>query len=163
MTFAASTEQLGKFVLDFQRVEQEIQGIACLLSEGNEQVTRILIAKLDYGALLTTVDAVFEYLADVKHGMLPPRRKAFHDLITELHVLGRRRNDLVHSTYTPWQDAEGNFGLIRENIKLDQGKGVRQNQYEELLPNALSGEVERIKSALERVDQFRLEIINWLG
>ena len=86
----------------------------------------------------------------------------FHKLMAELLRLGERRNDIVHSKYTPWINVEGVAGLIRENSKLKASKGLRDVEEEGLLPAAFETDFERLSVSLRELERFRLKVIDWL-
>ena len=79
----------------------------------------------------------------------------------ELGKLGERRNELVHSKYMLWVNVAGNAGLLRRNSKLRASKGIREENEEELLPEAFNSDLERLAVALRGLEGFRLKIIGW--
>lgn len=82
--------------------------------------------------------------------------------MVELGKVGERRNELVHSKYSLWVNVAGAAGLIRENSKLRASKGTREEEEEELLPEAFNADFERLENALRDIETFRLKIIDWL-
>ena len=83
--------------------------------------------------------------------------------MVELHELGKRRNDLVHSRYNPWLNVDGKEGLLRTNSKLRGSKGEREEEEEELQPEAFDGDLRRLAAASAALEKVRLQVIDWLN
>ena len=162
MTSATAYHQIGEFVVFFQHVEAAIDEILVQLAHADDEAVRILINELEYAQRLKTADVLFARFVDVRRGIEPSAKDEFHKLISELGKLGERRNDFVHSKYSPWVNVDGATGLIRENSKLRGSKGFREEEEEELLPEAFNADLERARKALAEIESFRLKIIDWL-
>jgi hypothetical protein len=161
MNIDVSHARLGQFIVDFQQVEAEVENIVLLLAGGNELAIKMLLARMEYGALLTAADSLFAYAADSTNGIKPDRVKQFHKLMDDLHRLGQRRNQLVHSTYMPLRSIDGEVGLWRENMTVDRNKGKYKNEEDTLMPAALLSETKKIRELLHRIEEFRIELISW--
>jgi transposase len=92
----------------------------------------------------------------------PASKAEFHKLMLELREPGERRNDMIHSRYSPWIDVGGNEELLRQNSKLRGKAGEREESEEELQPAAFDTDPERLAQAAEKLDRFRLKVIDWL-
>lgn len=162
MTEKTTYHQLGKFIVYFQNVESEIKEIIELLVNNTDRdMVRILINELGYFKRLETVDVMFARFVEVhqKNELIP---KKFHKLIVKLKKLGERRNDLVHSVYISWYNAEGLHGVVREHSVLSGRKGLREKIEEKLLPEALDTDLDHIETILTELSDFRLQLIDWL-
>ena len=162
MKTPTAQHQLGEFIVSFQYVEAAINDILILLAQADDDAVLILANELDYSARLKTADVLLARFVDIRDGIQSSAKEEFHKLIIELHKLGKRRNDLVHSKYSTWINVAGDKGLIRENFKLRGSKGLRQKQEEELLPATFHADLERTNKALNSLESFRLKIIDWL-
>lgn len=162
MTTTTAYHQIGKFIALFQHVEQGINEILLLLTKADSEAIRILINELEYSKRLKAADVMFSRFIDLMPETDVAAKAEFHKLMTSLNKLGERRNDIVHSSYTNWVNIEGRIGLIRENSKLRGKKGIREEEEEELLPEAFSTDFENLSSALHSLEKFRLRIIDWL-
>lgn len=60
-----------------------------------------------------------------------------------------------------WVNVAGNAGFLRRNSKLRASKGIREENEEELLPEAFNADLERLAVALRGLERFRLMIIGW--
>lgn len=154
--------QLGEFIVLFQHAETSINELLVLLSQADDEAIRILVNELGYSQRLKTVDVLFSRFVDLRRNPDLPGKAAFHELIVELGKLGERRNELVHSTYMTWIDVAGDVGLFRQNSKLRGGKGIREQEEEELLPGTFNMDIERLDIALQELGKFRLKIIDWI-
>lgn len=163
MTLPTAYHQLGKFIVDFQHVETAVSDLLCLLAEPSDsEAISILINELDYSERLKSADVLFARFIDLKREADLTDKTEFHKLIVELGKLGERRNDLVHSKYMLWVNIEGNTGLVRENSKLKGNKGMREQQEEELLPEAFNSDLKMLLSASQNLEKFRLKVIDYL-
>lgn len=59
---------------------------------------------------------------------------------------------------------DGNQGLIRQNstLRTRKNKVLRESDEEELLPEALEADGDKLAVALQALESFRLKVINWL-
>ena len=161
MTAPTAYHQIGKFVVLFQHIETAMNEILVLLTSADDEAVLILVNELEYSQRLKTVDVLFARAANFPDEPGPSTKNDFHMLITELQKLGERRNDLVHSKYMQWQTIDGFQGLIRQNSKLRGSKGIREEDEEELLPESFAQDLERLDSALRRLEVFGMKIIDW--
>lgn len=160
--------QLGKFIVTFQCAEAEIKEILVLLSLADEEMVSILANKLEYSQLLRATDVMFaRFIALLrKHSLndtdeFHNEMDEFHKLMNVLEKLGERRNELVHSKYTPWVNAEGVNGLIRVNSKLRASKGLLEKKEEELLSETFNADFGKLENVLQQLNEFRVKIIEW--
>lgn len=154
--------QLGEFIVLFQHAEASINELLVLLSRVADKAMRIHVRELGYSQRLKTVDALFSRLVDLQRNPDLPAKAAFHKLMVLLGELGRRRNELVHSTYMTLIDVAGDVGLFRQNSRLRDSKGIREQKEEELLPDAFNKDIESLDIALQELGKFRLKIIDWI-
>lgn len=161
MSKMTAYHQIGKFIVWFQNIESEINDFLVLLSKSEDENVRILVNELEYSKRLKTADVMFARFVD--HLEIPDSsfKSDFHKMIIELGKLGERRNDIVHSKYTPWTNIHGNAGLIRENSNLRTKKGIREKDEEELLPEAFNSDFERLEKAFKQLQAFREKISEW--
>ncbi len=153
--------QLGKFIVIFQHLEDEINSLLILMANADCEVVRILVNELEYHKRLKTADVLFSRYIDIRPNTDPTQKKEFHNLMTELGKLAERRNELVHSKYNPWINIDGIEGLLRTNSKLRSNKGEREEQEEELQPEAFHADIERLHAAANIIEKFRIKIIDW--
>ena len=163
MTAPSAYHQLGKFIVDFQHAEETINKIIIFLANANdEEAIRILLNEFEYSQRLKTADVMFARFVELQRESDPSAKTDFHNLISELSKLGERRNDLVHSKYMRWIHISGTEGLIRQNSKLRARKGLREQEEEELLPEAFTADLQKLASALQKLETFRLKVLDWL-
>lgn len=153
--------QLGRFIVEFQHLEDAVNNLLVLMADADCEVVRILVNELEYSKRLKTADVLFSRYIDIRSNTDPAKKTEFHKLINELNELGQRRNDLVHSKYNPWFNIEGKEGLLRTNSKLRASKGEREEHEEELQPEAFNTDIERLRVAANIIEKFRLQIIDW--
>lgn len=161
MTFTAY-HQLGRFIVNFQHLEEAVNDLLVLMANTDDGVVRILANDLEYGKRLNTADVLFARFVDLRNNTDTESKAKFHKLMVELRELGERRNELVHSHYTPWLNTDGKEGLLRTNPRLSGSKGKREEKEEELQPEAFNTDLRRLNAAALEIEQYRLQIIDWL-
>jgi hypothetical protein len=162
MTTPTAYHQLGRFIVNFQHLEYAVNNLLVLMASTDDVVVRILANDLEYSKRLNTADVLFARFVDLRNNTKTDSKQKFHKLMVELRELGGRRNELVHSHYTSWLDIEGNEGLLRTNPRLSGSKGEREEKEEELQPEAFNADLQRLNAAALELEQFRLQIIDWL-
>lgn len=158
----ATYQQIGRFVIMFQRAEQSLTELLVLMANADDEFVRILVNELEYSKRVKTTDVMFGRFVDLRRSPDESAKQRFHDLMTELLKLGERRNEIVHSKYTPFINVEGVAGLRRENSKLAASKGLRDVKEEDLLPESFEEDFKRLSAAHQSLETFRLKVINWL-
>lgn len=153
--------QLGRFVVLFQHIEAELTELLALMSDGDDEVVRILVNELEFSKRVKTTDVMFSRYVGFLPSPQPEEKAEFHKLMSELLVIGERRNDIVHSRYVRWRNVHGVDGLIRYNSELKGKKGIREEVEEELLPEKVELDCDRCSLALMALDKFRLKVIGW--
>lgn len=153
--------QLGRFIVDFQHLENSVNELLELMADTDSEVVRILANDLEYSKRLNTADVLFSRFIDLKarDGAV---KAEFHKLVVELRNLGERRNELVHSHYNVWLDVHRKEGLLRTNSKLRGGQGEREEKEEKLQPDAFNQDLKRLGTAAGRLEDFRQQVIDWL-
>lgn len=162
MNAPSAYHQLGQFIVKFQHLENVVNNLITILANTNDSVVQILTNELEYGKRLNTADVLFAYFVDLRNNTQAELKADFHKLIVELRELGERRNELVHSRYTPWLNVQGNEGLLRTNSKLRGSKGEREEKEEELQPETFYDDLHRLNSAAIALEKIRLQILDWL-
>ena len=153
--------QLGRFIFLFQHVEAALTELLILMVRADDGAIRILINELEFSKRVKTTDVMFARFVDLLSEPDETAKAEFHKLMVDVLKLGERRNELVHSKYVVWINAEGSHGLLRQNSALRASKGFREDGEEELLPDALVDDGDKLDVALQALESFRLRVINW--
>ena len=163
MTDSDPYHLLGKFVVTFQHLENGVKEIISLLVQAkDDEMILILMNELDNSARLKTVDVLFQRFTSVRKGDFKDDNTDFHKLVTTLLKLAVRRNEIVHSLYFDWITEHGESGFVRQNSKLRASKGEREESEEELLPKDLWSDIGELNNACDRLESYRLKIIDWI-
>lgn len=162
MNTLTAYHQLGRFIVNFQYLEDAVNDLLVLMANTDDDVVRILANDLEYSKRLNTADVLFARFVDLRNNTRAEAKAEFHKLMVELRELGERRNDLVHSRYNAWLNVHGKEGLLRTNSKLRGSKGEREEKEEELQPEAFNSDLQRLAAAGATLEKFRLQIIDWL-
>ena len=154
--------QLGRFVFLFQHVEAALTELLVLMARADDEAIRILVNELEFSKRVKTTDVMFARFVDLLRDPDENAKAEFHKLMNDIVKLGERRNELVHSKYVAWINIEGSYGLLRQNSALRASKGLREDGEEELLPEALEADGDKLGVALQALERFRLRVIDWV-
>ena len=148
MNHPTAYHQLGRFIVSFQHAEATLTELLVLIVNADEEAIRILVNELEYNNRVKTTDVMFARFVDLHREPDEATKSEFHKLMVEFGKLGERRNEIVHSKYMAWLNVEGDSGLIRQKSALRASKGTREDEEEELLPDAFNADFKRISIAL---------------
>ena len=157
----ATYDQIGHFVVRFQQVEEQLTDLLELttvtktenqtialngLIHADEELVRILKNERQYSKRVNATETRFARFVDLLPAPDQSAKQRFHGLMEELRKLGKRRNEIVHSTYTSFISVEGQFGLRR---KVSKQPEVRE---EDILPESLAGDLKRLDAAYQSLE-----------
>jgi len=154
-------KQLGEFVVKFQVIENQIRELIMYIISENEDFIEILITDLEFTNRIKKCDIVFSRFCNIHPGPDERSQKSFHDLMNSILKAAERRNELVHSNYYTWQNIHGETGLLRQNFKNKASKGAVEMQEEEILPKDLLSDIANLDNISERIEEFRLQVVDW--
>lgn len=162
---SSSQHQLGQFIVLFQHGEAALTELMVLMARSeDEEVIRMLLNDLEYSRRVRTAAVVYARFVSVSSPLDAAEKAekitAFNKMRKDLLRLGEVRNTLVHSQYFLWTNVNGEPGLIRINSQL---RGGERNEVEhEMLPEAFAAEHIALSDALAKLEEFRLQIIDWI-
>ena len=155
--------ELGRFVVLFQGVEENLNDVIRLLMRAkDEEMVNIALVPYGYRNKLDVSSALLKRFLDC-HDVerAEDEFEGYQALLKRLSKLGSRRNALVHSTYYEWSDVDGQAGLLRQNSRLQAKKGLSEEE-ESLLPDSFSSDFETLREAARELESYRLKIITWV-
>jgi len=152
--------QLGKFVVLFQKLEAGVTDIVLTIVHGNDEFVRILITQHEFSTLLRTTDVLFSRYVD-ERTIDDAEKSIFHKLIVRALKLGELRNQIVHSQYFDLVQGEEPIALVRENFKLSGGKGKRIKDTQDLTEQDFKEYFSLLNGVISELEAFRLKIIDW--
>ena len=158
----SALHQLGSFIVGFQAIEAAILEFLELISASDCELVRIVANDLEYSKKVKALDVGYARMSQIVGNSDKQHRDSFHSLMVELDKLGTRRNDLVHSFYHHWVDEHGKHGLLRENSRLKGSAGIREEIEEKLQPDAFVVDLDKLRAACYRLEEFRRQYISWL-
>jgi hypothetical protein len=151
--------QLGHFVLTFQAVEAAVVELTVQVVDADPEYVATLTAELEFNAKARALDVIFTRYAQV-HGLSNlVQHPEFHKLMTRIQKLATRRNELVHSFYSLLVTVNGEAALARMPTRLKPSDGIREQEGEDILPAKLEAEILEMKSILQALEVFRLQVI----
>jgi hypothetical protein len=154
--------QLGRFIFLFQHVESALTELLVLMAHGDGEATRILVNELEFSKRVKTTDVMFARFVDLHNDSDVGQKSEFHLLMNEVLKFGERRNALVHSKLLLWSNEKGSSGLLRQHSLLRASKGFREDGEEELLPELLEEDGDRLSVLLQKLERNRLQVIDQL-
>ena len=155
-------QQIGRFIVMFQRAEQKLTELLVLMAGADVEFIRILVNELEYSERVKAADVMFGRFFDLRNNPDQSVKAQFHALMVELLRLGERRNEIVHSKYTTFISVKGVAGLRRENSKLKTSRGRREVKEYDHLPGSFEKDFKRLSAAHQLLEDFRLKVIDGL-
>lgn len=160
MNHSALLAQLGQFVLTFQAIEAAMVELTVHLVDADPEYISTLTAELQFNSKARALDVIFTRYARI-HGLSETAAHLeFHRLMTRIQKLATRRNDLVHSFYELLITVDGKVALARQPTKLKPSEGMRKEEGEDILPSRLEAEIIEMRSILQQVENYRLQVID---
>jgi hypothetical protein len=157
--------QLGRFVVMFQHVEYALTELILLLTQGDDEATKILVHDLGYSQRVRTASSLFTRFIDLRTSRNEQDEKAktdFYALLSELESLGKRRNELVHSRYVNWLQLGGSQGLLRTKQRRPSKSPATEPDEEGMTSESFEGDFSRLATALMLLENARLNILDLL-
>jgi hypothetical protein len=156
-------QQLGRFVVLFQRLESSLIEITTLIADHKDyEVVQILLTEIEYRRLVESTDVLFSYFVDLLHQADTDAKARFHSLMNRCSELGTLRNRLIHSTYAHLVKDDNVIALVQEKPKFKFSGGSRREvDTEDLSVDSFDPYFKRITDVLTELESFRLQIIDW--
>lgn len=157
--------QLGRFVVTFQHVEHAVTEIILLLTQGDDEATKMLVNDLGYAQRVRTASSLFTRFIDLQTKKDEQDGKAktdFYALLSELEILGKRRNELVHSRYVNWHPLGGGQGLLRTKQRRPTKSPATELKEEGMTPESFEADFLNLAKALMLLENARLNILDLL-
>lgn len=165
MSGATLYQQLGRFVVSFQSLENSLIAINTLIADQDYAVD-ILLTEIEYRRLVESTGAIFLYfvnlLAQPEGKIKEEEKENFNKLMSRCLDIGILRNRLIHSTYAHLVKDGEIVALVREKAKLKlKGGSRREVTGEDLSVESFDPYFKQILHVLAEVELFRLQIVKW--
>ena len=154
--------QLGRFVVTFQHVEHAVTEIILLLTQGDDEATKILIHDLGYAQRLRVASSMFTRFVELRSDKDEKVKADFYSLVSELESIGQRRNELVHSRYINWLQLGGAEGLLRTKQRRSNKSPATELTEEGLKSESFEDDFLRLAKAQMLLENARLNILDML-
>jgi hypothetical protein len=156
-------EQMGRFIVAFQALENELFQICWLLAETpNDPWGRGELADLGYYNLVSeTGRRVHALLADQGRedsGFAVE----FHRLLRNCRRLGRRRNGIVHSAYVFLEGGGKLHGIVRSDMRKGRDGEDVEITHENLNHKCFEESLKELAMTAFGFGQSRRQLIFWL-
>lgn len=158
MSHPTAFHQLGRFIVMFQNLEAGINEFIYLITDVADDPA---VAGLTFTKRLDATDELFADFIEAQGDSDHCVKAEFSHLVRELKALTDRRNVLVHSRFSRWLNVEGREGLLRTSTRINGSKRKNDDE-EELQPEAFDGDLGRLQVASEDLNRFRLRVIDLL-
>ena len=161
MAESAHYQQLGKFVVLFQELENSLIEFISVITD-KDYAVEMLPAETAYPRLVESTGVIFSHFIDRLRAPDLEAKTRFHELMGKCLDIGVLRNRLIRSTYALLVRT-GDFGaLVQEEAKLKFQSGSRRQAIREDLPvESFEPYFQRIADALAELESFRLQVIDW--
>ena len=161
MAESAHYQQLGKFVILFQELENSLIEFISVIAD-KDYAVEILPAETEYPRLVESTDAMFSLFIDRLREPDMEAKTRFHKLMETCLDIGVLRNRLIRSTYALLVRTGDVVALVQEEAKLKfKGGSRRQAIGGDLAVESFEPYFQRIAGALAELESFRLQVIDW--
>ena len=154
-------QQLGKFVVLFQGLENSLIEIAGVIAD-EDYAVELLPAETEFPRLVNSTDAIFSRFVDQLRQPDLEAKTRFHKLMEKCLEIGVLRNRLIHSAYALLIRA-GNVGApVQDEANLKfQGGSRGQVTGENISVESFEPYLQQIAGVLTELESFRLQVIEW--
>lgn len=155
-------QELGKFVVLFQTMDNAINNLIHYLADDKQFIAEAFIAKTEFTAKMEIADVIFTNYIEITANTDRKEKEKFHSLMNKCKKIGRERNIIVHSVYYPLTKVDGTKRLIQQNprLKFEGGSHIDINDKELALEDFEKINL-KITDALEEIERFRLKLIDY--
>jgi hypothetical protein len=161
MAESAHFQQLGKFVVLFQELENSLIEFISVIAD-EDYAVEILPAETEYPRLVESTDVIFSRFIDRLREPDLEAKTRFHKLMEKCVDIGVLRNRLIRSTYALLVRTGDVATLVQEEAKLkSKGGSRRQVIGEDLSVESFEPYFQRIADVLAELESFRLQVIDW--
>ena len=161
MAESAHYQQLGKFVVLFQRLESSLIEIIDVIAD-EDYVVEILPAETEYRRLVESTDVIFSRCVDLLRQPDLEAKTRFHKLMEKCLDIGVLRNRLIHSTYALLERAGDVVAPVPAKGKLKFKGGSRREAIgDDLSLESFEPYFQQIAEVLTELGSFRLQVIEW--
>jgi hypothetical protein len=161
MAESAHFQQLGKFVVLFQELENSLIEFISVIAD-EDYAVEILPAETEYPRLVESADVIFSRLVDRLRRPDLETKTRFHKLMEKCLDIGVLRNRLIRSTYALLVRTGEVAALVQEEAKLKfKGGSRRQVIGEALSVESFEPYFQQIAEVLAELESFRLQAIEW--
>ena len=161
MAESAHFQQLGKFVVLFQELENSLIEFISVIAD-EDYAVEILPAETEYPRLVESADVIFSRLVDRLRRPDLETKTRFHKLMEKCLDIGVLRNRLIRSTYALLVRTGEVAALVQEEAKLKfKGGSRRQAVGEDLSVESFEPYFQQIAEVLAELESFRLQAIEW--
>lgn len=155
-------QELGKFIVLFQTMDNAVNEIIYYISGNKGFVAEAFITKTEFTSKMEIADVIFSHFIDITAHTDEEAKGEFHSLMNRCKNIGTERNVIVHSIYYPLTKVDGSKRLIQKNLRLKfkGGSHISDNDKELAIEN-FEQINEKITEVIEEINKFRLKLIDW--
>ncbi len=162
MSIPSIHQELGKFIVLFQTMDNAVNDIIYHISGNKRFVAEAFITKTEFASKMEIADVIFSHFIDITANTEEKAKGEFHSLMNRCKKIGQERNVIVHSVYYPLTKVDGSKRLIQKNprLKFRGGAHISEND-KELALEDFEQINKKIIEVLKEIEKFRLKLINW--
>jgi hypothetical protein len=160
--------ELGKFVVCFQEIENQLVQIGCfILDPICITDAREKLAGLWFKKLTDDVEKLFlDHIDRLELEDAVERKKNFQELVERCRKLAHYRNKLVHSTYIHLEAGRELVGIMRSKIEKQTdaiGKSTLAFDQEPMNEASFEDSLKEIAEEAFLLSQSYIQLIHWQG
>jgi len=162
MSIPSIHQELGKFIVLFQTMDNSVNEIICYISGSKGFVAEAFITKTGFTSKVEIADVIFSNFVDITANTDKASKGEFHSLMNRCKKIGVERNVIVHSVYYPLKKVDGSRRLIQKNprLKFKGGSHISDND-KELALEDFEQINKKIIEVIGEIEKYRLKLIDW--
>lgn len=103
----------------------------------DDEYVKLMWVELDFGKRCRVADVIYSRFVHLTNSADATAQPAFHQLVTKVVDLFKRRNDLLHSNYSVVRGVDGSVGLSRRNLELRPSSKEQREDNEDMFEGHL--------------------------
>lgn len=160
--------EVGRYVVIFQQIEQELLQICWLLAEpAYEPAARAELAQMPFKRLVSETGKRTDAFRDERDLDDTEFRRnfwsGFHDLLVHCREIADQRNSIVHSAYVHLEAGGELRGIVRSDTRATPGASAVEFDHEYISAHSFYRAMQDMAWTILQLGQCRIQLVHWRG
>jgi hypothetical protein len=158
--------EVGRYVVIFQQIEQELLQICWLLAEpAYDSAARVKLTRMPFKQLVSETSKRIDAFRDERGLDDTEFRRAFwtrfHDLLAHCREIADQRNSIVHSAYVHLEAGDELHGIVRSDMRAMPDASDVEFDHENLSAHSFYRAMQDMAWTIWHLGQCRIQLIHW--